>query len=284
MRKVKKGQLEEIKQLLKEHKSLTDIKEKVQLWKAEGYNVEELEEMISSVYESEQEGDTSIPSFKETPVKRSNKAKYGVIGAVVIVIAFSLVATSYVYMSGMMIAPNSYDQVPIMTFTKTDTRNDNSLVVISADPGTLYWGDIDIMIDGHKYNHGNYGYVRAGDDIDISNIVGDGTYSVSIRHISTNTLIGSWDFTGTTITPITPVITFSQTDQATTNTLTVISADPGDLDWGDLVLKVVGATTAHGQSGNVEAGDIITIAATGDYTVTIAHTPSNTLIGSWDFT
>jgi len=83
---------------------------------------------------------------------------------------------------------------------------------------------------------------------------------------------------------VTPVITFSKTDQATTNTLTVISADPGDLDWGDLVLKVGGTTTAHGQTGNVEAGDIITISTTGDYTVTIAHTPSNTLVGEWDFT
>lgn len=83
---------------------------------------------------------------------------------------------------------------------------------------------------------------------------------------------------------VTPVITFSRTDQATTNTLTVISADPGDLDWGDLVLKVDGTTTAHGQTGNVEAGDIITISTTGDYTVTIAHTPSNTLVGEWDFT
>ena len=83
---------------------------------------------------------------------------------------------------------------------------------------------------------------------------------------------------------VTPVITFSRTDQATTNTLTVISADPGDLDWGDLVLKVGGTTTAHGQTGNVEAGDIITISTTGDYTVTIAHTPSNTLVGSFDFT
>ncbi len=83
---------------------------------------------------------------------------------------------------------------------------------------------------------------------------------------------------------VTPVITFSKTDQATTNTLTIISADPGDLDWGDLVLKVGGTTTAHGQTGNVEAGDVITKAATGDYTVTIAHTPSNTLVGEWDFT
>lgn len=83
---------------------------------------------------------------------------------------------------------------------------------------------------------------------------------------------------------VTPVITFSKTDQATTNTLTIISADPGDLDWGDLVLKVGGTTTAHGQTGNVEAGDVITISTTGDYTVTIAHTPSNTLVGEWDFT
>ena len=38
--------LDEIKQLLIEHKSLTEIEEKIQSWKKEGYDVSELQKMI----------------------------------------------------------------------------------------------------------------------------------------------------------------------------------------------------------------------------------------------
>ena len=45
-RKLDKQQLDEIKQLLREHKSITKIKKKIQGWKQEGYSVDELEEMV----------------------------------------------------------------------------------------------------------------------------------------------------------------------------------------------------------------------------------------------
>lgn len=39
-------QLDEIRILFREHKSLTEIKGKIQMWKTEGYDVSELEEML----------------------------------------------------------------------------------------------------------------------------------------------------------------------------------------------------------------------------------------------
>ena len=42
-------QLDEIKILFREHKNLTEIKEKIQMWKAEGYDVSELEKLLEEV-------------------------------------------------------------------------------------------------------------------------------------------------------------------------------------------------------------------------------------------
>ena len=87
----------------------------------------------------------------------------------------------------------------------------------------------------------------------------------------------------------TPVITFQQQDTALTNTLTIISADPGDLVWADLQVKINGTDAAdpadYSVSGGtqVEAGNVITFVGVGNYTVAISHTPSNTLVGTWDY-
>ena len=95
---------------------------------------------------------------------------------------------------------------------------------------------------------------------------------------------------------VTPVITFTQTDQASVNKLTVVSADPTNLEWGDLEVQVEGSPmpsiiggdgTAYATDEVVTAGNIIDItltsSSTGAYTVSIRHKPSNTLIGDWDF-
>ena len=94
-----------------------------------------------------------------------------------------------------------------------------------------------------------------------------------------------------------------------TNTkLTVASADPGNLAWSDFVVSVqnesggstwnstdtggAGPTllvTNYPSGDTVTAGDIIKLHATDtttefdELTVTIRHTPTNTLIGTWDF-
>jgi len=48
-KKLKKKHIEEIKQLLKEFRNITDIKNRIQEWRDEGYNVDELEQMIEFV-------------------------------------------------------------------------------------------------------------------------------------------------------------------------------------------------------------------------------------------
>ena len=40
------NKLDEIRDLLKQHKSLSEIKAKIKTWKREGYKVEELEKMV----------------------------------------------------------------------------------------------------------------------------------------------------------------------------------------------------------------------------------------------
>jgi len=59
--KLEEIHLEEIKQLLKEHESLTQIQKKIQGWTEEGYNTDELEKMIDAV--------------KQPTVKKQQKAK-----------------------------------------------------------------------------------------------------------------------------------------------------------------------------------------------------------------
>jgi len=174
--------------------------------------------------------------------------------------------------------------VPSITFTKTDTDEINQLTVVSASPADVYWIDLELQVDGTAADHGMSGTVTAGDMIDITSIAGTGAYTITIRHIPTNTLIGSWDFTAGTVTP---TITFTQTDQSSTNTLTVVSVDPVDVLWSDIGLLVDGDARNHGNSGTVTAGDIIdltSIAGTGEYTVSIIHIPTNTLLGIYEFT
>ena len=173
---------------------------------------------------------------------------------------------------------------PTITFTKTDTISTNILQVVSASPADMVWSDFELQVDGVASDHGLSGTVTAGDLIDITGIAGTGAYTISIRYIPTNTLIGSWDFEAGAVTPI---ITFTKTDQSSTNTLTVVSASPADMVWSDFELQVDGVASDHGLSGTVTAGDLIDItgiAGTGAYTISIRYIPTNTLIGSWDFT
>ena len=89
------------------------------------------------------------------------------------------------------------------------------------------------------------------------------------------------------------------------NKLTVAKAEPGNLNWGDLqiTLNTTGTVTLHAggnsftinQNGAVTAGGWSTYNSTsvsaGNYidvgssafTITIRHTPTNTLLGTWEF-
>jgi flagellin-like protein len=93
----------------------------------------------------------------------------------------------------------------------------------------------------------------------------------------------------------------------TARKLTVASADPGNLAWSDFVVSVQNESggntwnsgdnvtdpgllvTSYPSGDTVTAGDIIKLhasdgtAAFDELTVTIRHTPTNTLIGTWEF-
>ncbi len=84
---------------------------------------------------------------------------------------------------------------PTILFSQADQSATNTLTVISADPADMVWSDFDLQVDGIASDHGMSGTVTAGDIIDITAIAGTGAYTISLRHIPTNTLIGSWDFT-----------------------------------------------------------------------------------------
>ncbi len=95
-----------------------------------------------------------------------------------------------------------------------------------------------------------------------------------------------------------PSLSFTKDDTTVSEKLTVVSADPTNLDWGDLTLLINGQDSngitdgVFGQTGTVSAGDIIvfepdpgyTVATpTTDYTVAIRHEPTNTLIYEGNF-
>ena len=179
---------------------------------------------------------------------------------------------------------------PTMTFIKEDTAQRESLTVVSASPVNLYWSDFTILVDGNDAQHTLTGTVEAGNVIyfEPANSVGISIpttdYTVAIRHDPTNTLIYETSFVGNP--PVIPTISFIKEDTTSTNTLTVVSASPADVDWSDLGLQVDGTVADHGMSGIVLAGDIIditSIAGTGAYTITIRYIPTNTLIGEFDF-
>jgi hypothetical protein len=60
--RIQQHHLEEIKKLLEEHKNLSDINEKIQGWKNEGYNVEELEKVVEEQEKKEEKKETGKKS------------------------------------------------------------------------------------------------------------------------------------------------------------------------------------------------------------------------------
>ena len=132
------------------------------------------------------------------------KAKdiYGLIGFIlgiclIIGAPIGIAATTYVYVSGM-IGPPTTMVSPSVMFTKTDQSATNTLTVVAVDPVTVEWEDIELLVDGMVENHGMLGIVIAGDIIDLTSIAGTGAYTISFRHIPTNTLLASFEFTAAT--------------------------------------------------------------------------------------
>lgn len=167
--------------------------------------------------------------------------------------------------------------VPSILFTKTDTDEINRLTVVSVDPVDVLWSDIRLLVDGEACNHGNSGTVKAGDIIDLTSIAGTGEYTVSIIHIPTNTLIGVYEFTGAEIS-----ITFVQDEE--NHTLTVVAVIPDNIRWDDLRIEHEGSVIiiiiSDDGDGFVDAGEgIFSLYGL----VEIFYEPTDTLIGSWEF-
>jgi hypothetical protein len=94
--------------------------------------------------------------------------------------------------------------IPSIQFVKDDI--DNKLIVASVSPSNLLWSEFSIFtncssVQFHEEDEwvnvntgqlsGDFGYVKVGDYF--RNLKGE--CSISIRHIDSNTLIGTWDFT-----------------------------------------------------------------------------------------
>jgi flagellin-like protein len=120
------------------------------------------------------------------------EAVSAVIGVILMVaITVAIAATVYVYVSGMI--GGGQEAAPSISFNKKDQSSTNSLTVVSADPTTLDWGDLEVNAsDGSPCSKpgGTGDKVKAGEAITCPTT----ECTVSIRHIPTNTLIGTYDF------------------------------------------------------------------------------------------
>jgi flagellin-like protein len=127
-----------------------------------------------------------------------DSAVSAVIGVILMVaITVAIAATVYVYVSGMI--GSSPEQTPNMQLIKDG--NAGKLTVASADPGDLEWADFEISLNGTIHTSTNWDsnftgsmpndIVTAGDYIELDS----GVYgTLTIRHVNTNTLVGSWTF------------------------------------------------------------------------------------------
>ena len=138
-------------------------------------------------------------------IEADDEAVSAVIGVILMVaITVAIAATVYVYVSGMI--GTSPQSAPNIQFVKDDVNN--KLTVAKAEPGNIKWSDLVITFSDNSSSliprlHSESGLtsditanslpgdtIHAGDYIDWIN----GSHTVTIRHSSTNTLLGTWDF------------------------------------------------------------------------------------------
>ena len=146
--------------------------------------------------------------------KNKDDAVSAVIGVILMVaITVAIAATVYVYVSGMI--GESPQTTPNMQLVRDNTNN--KLTVASADPGNLKWGSFAVTVTGaqnytlssenlfdsttdgwtdHYINSSGDGsddLVEAGQAFELKGVDADGA-TIIIRHRSSNTLIGTWEF------------------------------------------------------------------------------------------
>lgn len=121
--------------------------------------------------------------FKEAD-ERAVSAVIGVILMVAITVAIA--ATVYVYVSGMI--GGGADKAPDMAFSRQTTPT-KGVTLVSADPG-LVWADFEILYNGTTAIAAPATNVYAGQFIPLP--TGYDVGVITIRHIPTNTLMGTW--------------------------------------------------------------------------------------------
>lgn len=141
---------------------------------------------------------------------------------------------------------------------------DNSITVMSVSPENILWSDITNVGSGSCVFPPNM-YVTAGDNIT------DCYGTIQLLHIPTNTILATFDF------PSVPSIMFTA-DQVD-HTLTVVSVSPRNVPWSDIANIGEGSCNVP-LIGSITAGDVITNCLG---TITLEHTPSSTIIGTFDF-
>jgi len=128
-------------------------------------------------------------------VEENEEAVSAVIGVILMVaITVAIAATVYVYVSGML--GTGAEKAPDMSFTKASTGN-LGLTITRADAG-LTWGEFEIREQVGNgtadviYVYGNATDVQAGQfvPVTIQPITADTV--ITIRHLGTNTLMGTW--------------------------------------------------------------------------------------------
>ena len=135
--------------------------------------------------------------------RECEEAVSAVIGVILMVaITVAIAATVYVYVSGMI--GTSPQTTPNLQFVKDNVNH--KLTVASADPGNLKWSSFELTLNTTIQTSANWAVNFSSTNyLATSNLVAAGNViqfqdmhwgTISLRHKETNTLIGTWEFTG----------------------------------------------------------------------------------------
>ncbi len=139
--------------------------------------------------------------------KNEEEAVSAVIGVILMVaITVAIAATVYVYVSGML--GTGQQNAPNVAFTKTNYR----LTVTKSD-SNVDWNDLKVTVSGDiilanvTFKGSALGtgglvtdtdgtYITAGDYLDVATLTVGQDGAISIIHVPTNSLMGTWTFAG----------------------------------------------------------------------------------------
>jgi hypothetical protein len=123
-----------------------------------------------------------------------SKDKYGLIGFILglcMIIAgpIGMAATTYMYVSHNIQQLNVQEFMPLVSFIKQERGDTYSILAFAVGSDSVSWSDLRLLIDGSAINHGKTGFVQAGDSIDLTSLIGNDSYTVSIIYTPTEIII-----------------------------------------------------------------------------------------------